>query len=193
MKFALLCATLPFLYEAAGDNPEAGGSPVTPPVAPPTGTPAPAEGQTAPTPAPAPLPEAGLLDHALAIGKSKGELMASLREMNTRNGALTAELARLTTERDTLAARVTALEAERVQIQAALTASEAENKSVEAGTTQALAALNIPRPELPAPASQGGGSKRERLESELATCTDPVQRGRLSVQIWDEMKSGGKN
>lgn len=185
MKFALLCATLPFLFEAAGDNPEAGGSPVTPPPVPP------AEGQTAPTPAP--LPEAGLLDHALAIGKSKGDLMASLRDLNTRNGALTADLARLTTERDTLAARVTALESERVQIQAALTASEAENKSVEAGTTQALAALNIPRAELPAPASQGGGSKRERLESELAACTDPVQRGRLSVQIWDEMKSGGKN
>jgi chromosome segregation ATPase len=120
-------------------------------------------------------------------------MMASLRDLNTRNGALTADLARLTTERDTLAARVTALETERVQIQAALTASNAENKSVEAGTTQALAALNIPRAELPAPASQGGGSKRERLESELAACTDPVQRGRLSVQIWDEMKSGGKN
>lgn len=188
MKLAFLLRNPLFLREEASDAPEGGAapaSPETPAVEEPAADPAPV---AAPAAAAAPV-KPGFLASAIAAAKGNGVLAAENSGLRTQVGTLTAQLSALTAERDGLAARVTALEGERAQIQAALDDANSTAQTVQESTVQALAAVGVPRDALPAAAAAEGGDKLSQLNAQLEAATDPVERGRLSNQIWDEMKA----
>lgn len=195
MKLALLAATamaLPFLREEASENPDAGGAPavaVEPPAEEPAADPAPA----APAASAAPVAKPGFLATALAAAKGTGVLASENSALRTQVGTLTAQLSALAAERDGLAARVTLLEGERAQIQAALDEAGRAAQTVQESTVQALAAVGVPRDALPAAAAAEGGDKLSQLNAQLEAATDPVERGRLSNQIWDEMQAKARS
>lgn len=200
MKLAFLLRNPLFLREEASENPSEGGAPAAPAVDPETPEDDPGDAPAAPAvpaatvTAPAPAAEKpGFLSMAIGAAKGNGALTAENGRLKTQVGTMTAQLAALTAERDRLAARVTTLEGERAAIQAALDEANAGAQTVQESTIQALASVGVPREQLPAATSAAsGGSKLEQLNAQIEASTDPVERGRLSVLAWEEMKAAQK-
>lgn len=133
----------------------------------------------------------------------KAKLQASLDDANGVVAQLTADLtasageveklkAELTKAKDALTAKdgeIATLKAEHTTV---LTAKDGEIATLkqEATTVQdQLAALGVPPKELPGKQPQGS-SKEDKLADLAAKCaatTDPVEKGKLAAQQWDEM------
>lgn len=101
-----------------------------------------------------------------------------------RDAAIAAQAA-AEVERDAAKTEQAAAEAERdkAKVEAAKTAAEVTDERVAAKLAIAAAAAGVPLAEVPPSAGASGDNDVDALRAELAVCTDPSERFKISAKI----------
>lgn len=139
--------------------------------------------------------EPNFLDRALSLARSRAGMQAQTRTLSGQVGSLQAELSQASQTIATLQGQLKQVTSQRDELATALVAAQEEKQTVDEGVTQAMAQVGIQnRDELPAPTqSSEGGTPLEKMVAEHDSCTDPKRKGQLAIEIFEAMKTGGKN